>query len=77
MILRCPVCLELFEIKKKLCNQMFCSLKCKAQERRDSGVDDIIKDCEKCNKPFISNKYAKQRFCGRKCMPWSLDRYFK
>lgn len=45
----------------------FCSNKCKAKWRRDSGLDDIEKACEQCGKTFTSNKYGKKRFCSRGC----------
>lgn len=45
----------------------FCSNNCKAQFRRDSGVDNIEAVCEYCGKTYIKNKYSKQRFCSREC----------
>lgn len=52
----------------------FCSNKCKAKFRRDSGVDNVEKKCEECGGKFVSNKYAKIRFCGKSC---SKKNYFK
>ena len=52
----------------KTYHQRYCSNSCKSKARRLSGVDDIIKNCERCNRQFISNKYAKQRFCNRVCI---------
>lgn len=45
----------------------FCSNKCKSAYRRKMGVDDIEKVCEICGKTFKTNKYRKQRTCGRSC----------
>lgn len=45
----------------------FCSNKCKSKFRRDSGKDDIAIKCEWCGEEFKRNKYAKQRFCSKKC----------
>lgn len=42
----------------------FCSNNCKSAYRRKSGVDNIIKTCEKCGKEYISNKYTKTKYCG-------------
>ena len=41
----------------------FCSGKCKAADRRKSGVDDVEKVCEKCGKTYLHNKYQKSRYC--------------
>lgn len=41
----------------------FCSNKCRAANRRKSGVDDVEKICEKCGQPYMANKYSKTRFC--------------
>lgn len=46
---------------------MFCSKKCKAKYRRDSGVDDITRDCVICGTPFTGNRYDKKVACSRKC----------
>lgn len=45
----------------------FCSNKCKAQHRRNSGVDNEIRVCSICNKPFSTNKYAKAKTCSKEC----------
>lgn len=45
----------------------FCSNKCKAKFRRDSGVDNVEITCEYCGKKIIRNKYAKTRFCSHRC----------
>lgn len=41
----------------------YCSNKCKAAYRRKSGVDNVVKKCEKCNKEYIANKYQKTKYC--------------
>jgi hypothetical protein len=45
----------------------FCSNKCKAQYRRDSGADNVTRVCEVCGREFLANKYAKVRFCSEEC----------
>ena len=45
----------------------FCSNKCKSARRRDSGIDDVNIQCNRCSKIFKRNKYAKTRFCSRTC----------
>ncbi len=55
------------DFKTKLHHQTWCSNKCKSAERRKSGIDDVNIICEKCGTQFKGNKYAKLRFCSRKC----------
>lgn len=45
----------------------FCSESCKAQWRRDAGIDNIQYPCEVCGTPIWTNKYAKKRFCSDEC----------
>ena len=45
----------------------YCSAKCNAKARRDSGADNEIRRCEVCGKEFETNKYKKQRFCSAAC----------
>ena len=45
----------------------FCSSKCKAKYRRQSGVDNIKRICEYCEKEFIVNRYSKTRYCCQSC----------
>lgn len=61
----CECCGE--EFNRKNISQRFCSNKCKSKWRRDSGVDDEQRICEHCGKEFTTNKYTKNRFCGKKC----------
>lgn len=44
-------------------NSKFCSNKCKAAERRKSGIDDIIKICTECGREYSANKYQKTKYC--------------
>lgn len=62
----CEVCGIDFQSKKQA-NVRFCSEKCGAKWRRDSGLDDIVKPCELCGADFTSNRYDKVRFCSRSC----------
>lgn len=45
----------------------FCSNKCKAKYRRESGVDDEIRVCVGCSETYSANKYSKRKYCSRKC----------
>ncbi|MFM9414394.1 HNH endonuclease signature motif containing protein [Peptococcus simiae] len=45
----------------------FCSSACKSAFRRQSGVDDIQKECAFCGKLFKANRYQQQETCGRAC----------
>lgn len=55
------------EFLSKLSDSMFCSKNCKTRYRYHSGIDDEIRNCEHCGKPFTANKYSRQKFCSRKC----------
>ena len=41
----------------------FCGQNCRAAHRRKSGVDDILKPCERCGTEFMTNKYQPRRIC--------------
>ena len=65
---RCPVCGKMFEahalIEKR---SRFCSENCKAQYRRDVGIDNIERPCDVCGKPVWTNKYAPKHYCSKEC----------
>lgn len=63
----CLQCNTIFTPKKIGNQDKFCSNKCKSAARRQSGIDNIKKHCEHCGAEFISDKYAKVRFCSRTC----------
>ena len=46
---------------------LYCSNKCKAAARRESGVDDVTKTCVNCGKEFVANRYARAKSCSRLC----------
>lgn len=45
----------------------FCSEKCRAGARRDSGVDDEERRCEICGVSFTIRRYLRTRTCSRIC----------
>lgn len=45
----------------------FCSNNCRCYSRRDSGIDNIMRECAECGESFEINKYAKGKYCGRSC----------
>ena len=58
-------------------NSKFCSLKCNAKNRRDSGVDNITKVCPVCGKEFSTNRYSGTNACSKSCgakYQWALRR---
>ncbi|MGP6175424.1 HNH endonuclease signature motif containing protein [Corynebacterium sp. A21] len=65
--LTCEQCGGNFETKSRHGSERFCSNKCKSAWRRDSGVDDVDRECAFCRTEFRVNKYSKARCCGRKC----------
>ena len=62
----CAQCRKKYETTK-LSRSYFCSNPCKSKNRRDSGVDDIVKICLACKNEFKCNKYAKMIYCSRIC----------
>lgn len=64
--LKCEVCSKEYETTKRS-KAKFCSNACKSKFRRDSGLDDVIKDCLSCLQEFSSNKYAKNIYCSKLC----------
>lgn len=48
-------------------NNRFCSNKCKSKWRRESGVDDEIRECVNCGRHFAANKYTKTKACSKSC----------
>ena len=63
----CTYCGNEFETKHLYGkgSNTFCSNKCKAAYRRESGVDDVVKICEKCGGEYVANKYQKTKYCER------------
>lgn len=62
----CEMCGNGFEAEDNGRNR-FCSAKCKAKWRRESGLDNVKRMCAICGKEFEVNKYAKTKCCSRKC----------
>ena len=72
---RCMVCGEVYEISPAMAyKSKFCSKKCYAKYRRDSGVDDETRRCIVCGKLYRCNKYSKIRTCGRTCAARGVGR---
>jgi hypothetical protein len=46
----------------------YCHNKCKKRARRRSGLDNVNRSCEICQKYFIINKYQKTRTCSKDCV---------
>lgn len=64
----CAVCGKEYQVMQfKSESSRFCSNNCRAQWRRDVGIDNIEVHCEICGAPFYTNKYAKKRFCSDEC----------
>ncbi len=61
----CKVCQKVAETK--MYHQEFCSNACKSKWRRNSGIDDVEKVCGRCGIKFMSNKYAKNKYCSKDC----------
>lgn len=66
MSFKCEQCGDEFESFKTKSNR-FCSNKCKAAWRRESGIDDVDRRCVQCGKEFRINKYSKTKCCSKSC----------
>lgn len=64
----CESCGEPFETMDYKEETRFCSNKCRAKARRESGLDDEQRSCKQCGEPFTCNKYSKQQFCSKGCV---------
>lgn len=64
--LNCVVCGSEYTSKKKW--SKFCSRRCAAQYRRDSGKDDVKRICVICNDEFMANKYSTRKTCSKPCL---------
>ena len=63
---KCMLCGEIYKSKKPN-NNKFCSNKCKSKWRRESGVDDVTRECIVCGVSFNINHYRKTQVCGNAC----------
>ena len=55
----------------------FCSNKCKSQNRRKSGLDDVVRVCDYCSSEFVANKYSKTKTCSHSCANRMRAAYIK
>lgn len=64
----CEICNKEYEAEKKGgTGNKYCSMNCKAQGRRLSGVDNEDRTCPVCDTVFSINKYYKTQCCSKKC----------
>jgi hypothetical protein len=61
----CIQCGKEYEVKSSI--SRFCGGNCKAQYRRDSGVDNVQRRCRKCGGEFVTNMYSPAMFCSKEC----------
>ncbi len=64
----CEVCGSL--CKTNILNasrKRFCSLQCKSKWRRQSGLDNVDRECRFCGKGFQTNKFKPTIYCSRSC----------
>ena len=45
----------------------FCSGKCRSNNRRHLGIDDVERECVVCGKKFMANRYQKGLVCSTEC----------
>jgi hypothetical protein len=64
--LNCSVCGARFQAIPRA-GSRFCTNKCRAKYRRDSGLDNEVRSCVHCGKDFTCNRFKKTRYCGPTC----------
>lgn len=68
VVKNCVQCGEPYETSGVMRDSsMFCSKKCKARHRRDSGTDNEERTCAVCGEHFEINRYEGTVTCSRKC----------
>lgn len=68
----CKVCGGWFESRQS--NATMCSNKCRAKDRRDSGVDNEVRRCEWCRGMYSTNRFKESRFCSPECFTYWRNR---
>lgn len=63
----CVRCGKEYRVKAHAKWSRYCSGKCRAYARKESGVDDAPRICVGCGVEFVINRYAVQRFCSLSC----------
>lgn len=63
----CDQCGGTYTTRQLQRTDRFCSNACKSAWRRDSGIDDVDRDCAACGDTFRVNKYSKTKTCSRVC----------
>lgn len=61
----CVVCGGGFQ--SKVAGTQVCSGKCHAKRRRDSGVDDVVRTCERCGVDYRASRFKRGGYCSRSC----------
>lgn len=65
----CQHCSKPYQSKVKAKSRTrFCSNNCKSAWRRRQGLDNITKNCLRCNVEFTTNKYSRKKTCSTKCI---------
>ena len=62
----CEQCQAVYQTKHRG-ESRFCSLKCKAKSRRESGVDNETRFCAQCGATFVVSRFADTACCSRSC----------
>lgn len=63
----CVQCGSEYETRAMAEHLRFCSKRCKAKHRRDSGVDNETRTCHQCGGTFTCNRYDKTKHCSKPC----------
>lgn len=61
----CVVCGRGF--RSKVASAQVCGRNCYSKQRRESHLDDEIRQCPWCRRDFTTNRYAKPGHCSKSC----------
>ncbi|HEX3102538.1 MAG TPA: HNH endonuclease signature motif containing protein [Pyrinomonadaceae bacterium] len=70
----CNLCAKKYRTRNRHPSEQFCSNKCKAANRRATGVDNIEITCAECGHLFTKNKYSKTLTCSGRCAALGRER---
>lgn len=65
--LLCKHCGKSYETRHHPGGSQYCSNRCRSYARRDSGVDNEQRQCERCGSGFVCNRYIPKRCCTKAC----------
>jgi endogenous inhibitor of DNA gyrase (YacG/DUF329 family) len=69
----CTHCGKEFERFRGVNKRGYCSPSCQGMARKQSGVDDVDRQCSVCGGNFRVNRYSKTKTCSKDCWRKALS----